>query len=139
MENIEKEYYESGALLHEYSVRDGRKHGPYRRYYESGALRMSATYRDGFMEGPEEEFFENGRLKQLPTQRKKREVVLQVLAEAFEPGRTYPESAVDEAIRARYDDYCTVRREMIAFGIMARRRNPAGGEDLYEVKGEMQN
>lgn len=84
-------------------------------------------------------FFENGRLKQLPTQRKKREVVLRVLAEVFEPGRTYPESAVDEAIRARYDDYCTVRREMIAFGIMARRRNPAGGEDLYEVKGEMQN
>ena len=63
MENIEKEYYESGALLHEYSVRDGRKHGPYRRYYESGALRMSATYRDGFMEGPEEEFFENGQLQ----------------------------------------------------------------------------
>ena len=63
MENIKKEYYESGALLHEYSVRDGRKHGPYRRYYESGALRMSATYRDGFMEGPEEEFFENGRLQ----------------------------------------------------------------------------
>ena len=84
-------------------------------------------------------FFENGRLKQLPTQRKKREVVLRVLAEAFEPGRTYPESAVDEAIRARYDDYCTVRREMIAFGIMVRRRNPAGGEDLYAVKGEMQN
>ncbi|MBQ3707768.1 MAG: metalloregulator ArsR/SmtB family transcription factor [Clostridia bacterium] len=84
-------------------------------------------------------FFENGRLKQLPTQRKKREVVLRVLAEAFEPGRTYPESAVDEAIRARYDDYCTVRREMIAFGMMERRHNPAGGEDLYEVKGEMQN
>ncbi|MCR4905208.1 MAG: metalloregulator ArsR/SmtB family transcription factor [Clostridiales bacterium] len=81
-------------------------------------------------------FFENGRLKQLPTQRKKREVVLRVLAEAFEPGRTYPESAVDEAIRTRYDDYCTVRREMIAFGMMERRHNPAGGEDLYEIMRE---
>ncbi|MCR5683222.1 MAG: metalloregulator ArsR/SmtB family transcription factor, partial [Clostridiales bacterium] len=42
-------------------------------------------------------FFENGsssgRLKALPTQRKKREVVLRVLAEAFEAGRDYAESA----------------------------------------------
>jgi hypothetical protein len=79
-------------------------------------------------------FFENGRLKQLPTQRKKREVVLRFMAEAFKPGCVYPESDVDQAIRAWYEDYCTVRREMIAFGIMVRRRNPDGGEDLYEVK-----
>ena len=85
-------------------------------------------------------FFENGsssgRLKALPTQRKKREVVLRVLAEAFEAGRDYAESAVNEAIRAHYDDPCTVRREMISFGIMTRRHNPAGGEDLYAVRME---
>lgn len=78
-------------------------------------------------------FFENGRLKNLPAQQKKREVVLRYLAASFEEGKEYPESEIDGRIQEFYDDYCTVRREMIAFGILARRKNPDGGEDLYRV------
>ena len=78
-------------------------------------------------------FFENGRLITLPAQRKKREVVLRYLAEPFEAGREYPEAEVDGAIRRFCEDYCTVRREMIVFGILERRRNPDGGADLYRV------
>ena len=79
-------------------------------------------------------FFENGRLKALPTQRKKREVVLRQLVEPLDPAREYPEGDIDAHIERYFEDYCTVRREMIACGIMTRRHNPAGGEDLYRIR-----
>ena len=65
-------------------------------------------------------FFKYGRLTQLPTQRKKREIVLREIAEAFVIGRTYDEKEVNEIIHRFHDDHCLVRREMIACGIMAR-------------------
>ena len=63
MENIEREYYDSGALMQEYVVKNGRLNGFFRSYYPLGALRMSATYVDDLMEGPVEEFHENGQLR----------------------------------------------------------------------------
>ncbi len=78
-------------------------------------------------------FFENGRLKQLPAQQKKREIVLRHLLETLDPAPEYPEEEIDRHIERYFDDYCTVRREMIAFGMLSRRRNPEGGADLYRV------
>ena len=78
-------------------------------------------------------FFENGRLKQLPAQQKKREVVLRYLLEPLDKLREYPEKELDAHIERYYGDYCTVRREMIAFGLLARRKNPEGGGDLYRL------
>lgn len=78
-------------------------------------------------------FFENGRLKLLPAQQKKREVVLRYLLETLKPKTEYPEEEIDAHIERYFDDYCTVRREMIAFGLLSRRKNPAGGADLYRV------
>lgn len=63
MEMVEREYYDSGELLHEYTVIEGRKNGPFKRYYVTGALRMVANYCDDLMEGPEEEYYENGQLQ----------------------------------------------------------------------------
>ena len=63
-------------------------------------------------------FFKYGRLVQLPTQRKKREIVLAEIAKAFERGRTYDELEVNEIIHRYHEDHCFVRREMIACGIM---------------------
>ena len=65
-------------------------------------------------------FFKYGRLVQLPTQRKKREIVLGEIAKAFERGRTYTEPEVNEIIHRYHEDHCFVRREMIACGLMAR-------------------
>ena len=65
-------------------------------------------------------FFKYGRLIQLPTQRKKREIVLGEIAKQFEAGRTYDEKEVNEIIHRFHEDHCTVRREMIACGLMAR-------------------
>lgn len=65
-------------------------------------------------------FFEYGRLKSLPAQRKKREVVLKYILEPLEKGQSYTEQEMNEHILAYNDDYCTIRREMIAFGLVTR-------------------
>lgn len=83
-------------------------------------------------------FFEYGRLKALPAQRKKREVVLRYIVEPLEPGRAYTETEINEHIVKYNDDYCTIRREMIAFGIMERRKSAgeasgSGHGDVYIV------
>ena len=65
-------------------------------------------------------FFKYGRLTQIPTQRKKREIVLYEILLQFEIGREYDEKEVNEIILRYHDDFCTIRREMIAFGMMTR-------------------
>lgn len=65
-------------------------------------------------------FFEYGKLKSLPAQRKKREVVLSHILEPLEKGRVYTEQEMNEHILRYNDDYCTIRREMIAFGLVQR-------------------
>ena len=65
-------------------------------------------------------FFKYGKLVQLPTQRKKREIVLARIVEDFEVGRVYDEREVNEIIHNYHEDHCTVRREMIACGLMCR-------------------
>lgn len=65
-------------------------------------------------------FFKFGKLTQIPTQRKKREIVLAEIAKSFEAGRNYSENEVNEIIHRFHDDHCTIRREMIACGIMDR-------------------
>ena len=67
-------------------------------------------------------FFQYGRLIQLPTQRKKREIVLAKIAESFELGKTYDEKQVNDIIHRFHEDHCFIRREMIACGIMAREK-----------------
>ena len=65
-------------------------------------------------------FFKYGRLTQIPTQRKKREIVLGEILKQFDPSRIYEEKQVNEIILRYHDDFCTIRREMIAFGMMTR-------------------
>ncbi|MBQ9747085.1 MAG: metalloregulator ArsR/SmtB family transcription factor [Clostridia bacterium] len=67
-------------------------------------------------------FFKYGKLTQMPTQRKKREIVLAKIAESFEKGRSYDEKEVNEIIHRFHEDHCTIRREMIACGIMEREK-----------------
>ena len=65
-------------------------------------------------------FFKYGKLTQIPMQRKKREIVLQEIAKQCEPGLKYEETEVNDIIHRFHDDHCTIRREMIACGIMVR-------------------
>lgn len=65
-------------------------------------------------------FFRYGKLTALPVQRKKREIVLKYIARSLEADKDYAECEVDALIHTFFDDHCTVRREMIAAGIMTR-------------------
>ena len=65
-------------------------------------------------------FFKYGRLTQIPTQRKKREIVLFEILKQFETDREYGEKEVNEIILRYHEDFCTIRREIIAFGMMTR-------------------
>lgn len=63
-------------------------------------------------------FFKYGRLTRIPTQRKKREIVLAEMLKQFDFDREYSEKEVNEIILRYHEDFCTIRREMIAFGMM---------------------
>lgn len=87
-------------------------------------------YKQGIIDA----FFQYGRLKALPAQRKKREVVLRYILEPLEAGRDYTEQEINEHIVKYNDDYCTIRREMISFGMMERRHSDDENGDIYTVK-----
>ncbi len=65
-------------------------------------------------------FFKYGRLIHIPTQRKKREIVLSHILEKFDFNREYSEKEANGIILCFHEDFCTIRREMIAFGMMTR-------------------
>lgn len=65
-------------------------------------------------------FFEYGKLKSIPVQRKKRKIILEEIAKDFEENRVYTEKEVNLIITNYHEDYCTLRREMIAEKILER-------------------
>ncbi|WP_216324945.1 DUF2087 domain-containing protein [Deinococcus aestuarii] len=65
-------------------------------------------------------FMQDGRLTRIPAQRKKRDVILMELASLFEPGRTYTEREVSEALAEYHPDFFTLRRELVGLGLLAR-------------------
>ena len=67
-------------------------------------------------------FFEYGKLKSIPVQRKKERVILEFLAEKFEFDRIYTEREVNLIIADFHDDFCTLRRDMIAEKLLDRSR-----------------
>lgn len=73
-------------------------------------------YRDNVIKA----FFEYGKLKSIPIQQKKRKIVLEEIAKKFEPNRKYTEKEVNLIIADFNDDFCTIRREMVAFNIFQR-------------------
>jgi len=66
------------------------------------------------------DFFDGVRLRSIPTQRKKRLVILRQLLGGFELGRDYPEREVNALLRAAHEDVATLRREFIMNGMMTR-------------------
>ena len=91
-------------------------------------------------------FFEGPRLRQIPASRKKRVVVLRRLLERFAPGRSYPESEVNDLLREAHDDVATLRRELVDYGFMVRDRGiyriatelPARGSNVNQEVGNEQ-
>jgi len=58
-------------------------------------------------------FVRHGRLVSIPAHHAKRAVVLDLLAQDFEPGRRYTEREVNEVLRRWHDDVAALRRYMV--------------------------
>ena len=65
-------------------------------------------------------FLHQGRLIGIPAQRKKRQIILEKLAQEFEPDRTYTEREVNQILVGFHDDVATLRRDLIGHGLMQR-------------------
>jgi hypothetical protein len=65
-------------------------------------------------------FVVDGRLTVIPAAGRKRRVVLEYVASAFEPGRRYDEQSVNATLRARYDDVAALRRYLVDEGLLSR-------------------
>lgn len=65
-------------------------------------------------------FFEYGKLRSIPAQKKKERIVLEEMVKAFETGKQYTEREVNIILADFYDDFCTLRRDMIGEGLLTR-------------------
>ncbi len=65
-------------------------------------------------------FFTGSRLKQIPSQQSKRRIVLERLAQEFEPGRRYQEKEVNFTLQLFYADYAALRRYLVDEEFMSR-------------------
>jgi len=65
-------------------------------------------------------FMRHGRVTKIPAQLKKRQVLLEKIAESFEPGRDYTEREVNITLLDFHDDIATLRRGLIETGLMTR-------------------
>jgi hypothetical protein len=63
---------------------------------------------------------EEGRLHTIPTKHSKLLVVLDRLAQAFEPGRTYPEAEVNQILGRFHSDVAALRRYLVENDFMTR-------------------
>ncbi len=67
-----------------------------------------------------EAFVVDGRITTMPAARGKRRVVLDWVAQDFEPGRRYREDHVNAILALRYDDVATLRRYLVDEELVAR-------------------
>ena len=85
-----------------------------------GAMERNA---DGLLADPPDElraFIRNGRITAVPAKRTRRLLLLDQVAQAFEPGRRYPESAVNEVLKTVFDDHCALRRYLVDEAFLSR-------------------
>ena len=65
----------------------------------------------------------DGRLHTIPTKHAKLLVVLDFLAQSFEPGMRYPEAQVNEILTEFHPDYAALRRYLVENGFLDRSDN----------------
>ncbi len=65
-------------------------------------------------------FFKYGRLKKIPTQRKKQLIILEHIAQDFEPDRAYSEMEVNRILVEFNDDVAWLRRSLVEHQLMSR-------------------
>jgi biotin operon repressor len=76
---------------------------------------------------------DDGTIAQLPTNRRKLDVILRYLAEQYEVGKTYTEKQVNQIIGALNEDISGLRRDLISVGLLGRERD---GSAYWRIKPE---
>lgn len=77
-------------------------------------------------------FFRDGRLRSIPAAHGKRQIVLDVLAQDFEPGVRYSEKQVNLIIGKRHPDAAALRRYLVDDGFLERE---GGGGSYWRAGG----
>src|SRR5579875_3910388 len=65
-------------------------------------------------------FVRDGRIIAMPSRPARRRLLLDCVAQAFEPGLRYPEAVVDDVLRQLCDDHTVLRRYLVDEGFMSR-------------------
>lgn len=65
-------------------------------------------------------FSADGRLNTVPSKQSKLNIVLDHLAQSFEPGRRYPEAEVNEMLQRVHTDYAALRRYLVEGDFLTR-------------------
>lgn len=68
-------------------------------------------------------FSADGRLHTMPTRHVKRRLVLDHVAQRFEPGKVYAERDVDALLKTIHEDHAALRRYLVDDGFLTRRDN----------------
>jgi hypothetical protein len=93
-------------------------------------LNEELIYDEAFAEKVRRSFWRDGLIVAMPSQLKKRKVLLDLIARDFQPGRSYTEQEVNFKLLDHHDDYCALRREMVELGMLQRKNGlymrPAG-------------
>ncbi len=95
--------YEINGEIFDRTLRELTSFGDIQKFVQDERI---ARYREKVLKA----FFKNSQLLRLPTQHKKRLIVLEEFACKFHPEQTYDEQEVDARIAEQFNDYCTVRR-----------------------------
>jgi hypothetical protein len=81
------------------------------------ASRVSGALGRDELFGP---FVRQGRIVAMPSRPARRRLLLDCVAQAFEPGLRYPEAVVDDVLRVLCDDHATLRRYLVDEGFLSR-------------------
>jgi hypothetical protein len=65
-------------------------------------------------------FLRDGRIEVMPAKRSRRLLLLDEVAQAFEPGVRYPEREVNRVLGAMFSDYAALRRYLVDEDFLAR-------------------
>jgi hypothetical protein len=65
-------------------------------------------------------FVREGRIEAMPAKWSRRLLLLNEVAQAFEPGIRYPESEVNRVLGEMFSDYATLRRHLVDEQLMER-------------------
>jgi hypothetical protein len=65
-------------------------------------------------------FLGHGRVETIPARQSRRRLLLDVIAQAFEPGVTYSERRVSLFLATVHDDYATLRRYLVDEDFLSR-------------------